>query len=594
MAPHALTLRRLAEEVFTAADETRRHVSNVGRRLLLEEMVRERYWNETGHFCSLRDLPGFIGALDTLFAELKQALIEAPDFASIAGRISGNGRLPELAGLYLEYDRSLSAKGLLDRHDKELAALRHLQKGGGLPPLFDGVSAVRCLGIYDLSPLQLGLLAELSRRFPVELSLPWNPQRGTLYAYVARTADAVEALDNTDLQLEPVFAEPSGKFLTPLLAAVFDGEGAKEACEMAGDMALIAAPGPYRECEEIGRRIRRLLEAGTDPVAVAVVLRDVQRYGPMIEDVCRRFRIPVSYRRGAPLFTSPLVRACLAPFAVVGSRFAREELLGLIKSSYLGSPSGISLDAIEEVLVAAGYIDERVGAVETVVQKRIDWLRNQDRGIAREVAALAALKPLVGELRQFRTRQTLQSFTALLERYIERHHIYRKAITAADPLTLKRDASAITLFRQVLHDLEQDMRTLGIADEPMEPGEFVSLLKQGMESSFLAGERGAGVAIMNFHDARGLSFDHLFVGGLNEGVCPLSRRGIPSLRMPTSSCSAGSAAPGPSGPQRKKEKKSSCFSISHSVARTSRLPFPIVTLTARATRCSPRHFWTNC
>jgi len=528
----ALTLRRLAEEIFTVAGDERRPISTVGRRLLLEEIVRERYRCGTGHYAALRDFPGFIGTLDNLFGELKQALVDPAAFSAVIRRIPGSGRLAELASLYGAYAAALAAKGLMDRHDMELAAMHHLRNGGPSPPVFDGVGAVRCRDIYDLTPLQLALLAELSRRVPVELRLPWNPERESLYGYVSRTADAVEALDNSDLQLEPVYEEPAGTFLTPFLAALFPGvDVPAEKSALPGRLALIAAPGPYRECEEIGRRIRGLLEEGADPADIAVLFRDAQGYGPMLEDVCRRYRIPVSYRRGAPLFTSPLVQACLAPFAVVRSRFGREELLGLVKSTYLdGTLFGVSPDEFEEVFLAAGYIDETMGRAEDLIGRRIAFLQKIGRSRDKEERVRRALRPLLRELRGFQAKKTLREFTELLEWFIGRRFIFRRGIEAHDPRALKRDASGITLFRQVLKELESDMRALGLADELLESGEFVALLKQGMEGVYLAGERSAGVAILNFHDARGLRFDHLFIGGLNEGVCPMRHDSHPLFK----------------------------------------------------------------
>ena len=298
-----------------------------------------------------------------------------------------------------------------------------------------------------------------------------------------------------------------------------------------GGMALFAAPGPYRECEEIGRRIRSLLEEGNDPADVAVLFRDLRVYGPMLEDVCRRYRIPVSYRRGAPLVTSSLVQACLAPFAVVLSRYGREDLLCLVKSTYLdNSRFGITPDRIENVLIAAGYIDETLGDIEQTVGRRIASLALEGKGTGEEEAALRALRPLLRELRMFRGEKTLREFTEVLERFIERRLIYRRGIEAADPRALKRDASAITLFRKVLKDLEGDMRALGLADKRFSAADFVALLRQGMEGTSLAGERQAGVAILDFHDARGLRFGNLFMGGLNEGICPARSEGHPLFK----------------------------------------------------------------
>ena len=96
---------------------------------------------------------------------------------------------------------------------------------------------------------------------------------------------------------------------------------------------------------------------------------------------------------------------------------------------------------------------------------------------------------------------------------------------------------------KVLKDLERDIRTLGLADERLSCTDFVAMLRQGMDGAFLAGERGAGVNILNFHDARGLTFGHLFMGGLNEGVCPSGTTVIPFSRTTTSSSSEGDRNP---------------------------------------------------
>lgn len=528
----ALTLRRLAEEICRVGGGEVRLISNVGRKLLLEEMVREQYAEGAGHYAPLKDFPGFVDALDLLFGELKQGLVSDDQFAAGARHLLCGANLAELAALFTRYNNALDGRKLIDRHDQELTALRHLRQGGILPPLFEEVGSVAMHAIYDLTPLQLALVAEISRRLPLMPHLPYFPGRESLYAYVAKTAEAIESLDNSELLLEPVFAEPSGVFLTPLLDALFAGSETKGAPFSApGPMALLAAPGAYRECEEIGRSIRALLEEGVEPGRVAVLFRDLNNYGPMLEDVCRRFRIPVSYRRGAPLHTAPLVKSCLAPFAVVRSNFGREEILALCNSSYFtSSGAGVSPIVIEEVLLGARYIDETLGTVEDALKRRIVGLRKAGKGTEREDRVSRFLRPLLADLRRFRGDKTPSEFVALLEGFIDKYRLYRQGIAASDLRALKRDASAITLFRQVLGDLETDIRTLGLPDRRLSPAAFADLLGEGMEGMFLSGESSAGVAIMTFHDARGLTFDHLFIGGLNDGITPRRHEGHPFFK----------------------------------------------------------------
>lgn len=527
----ALTLKRLCEEIFKFSDESKPLISNVGAKLLLEEIVQERYREGVGRLARIKDFPGFVGTVESLFGELKQARVTADAFAHTVRLMPQNERVMELASLYGLYADTLDGKGLMDHHDTGLSALGHLRRGGKLPPIFDDVGSIKIHSIYDVTPLQLALIVELSRRLPACLELPYNPDHATLYTYAAKTADAVEALDNSDLHLELEFLEPAGAFLTPILEALFGDNKERKAIAPPAPIALMAAPGAYRECEEIGRRIRGLMEEGVDPTDISVMFRDLRGYAPMLEDVCRRFGIPVSYRRGAPLFTSSLVRASLAPFAVSQSRFGREELLAVCNSSYLDIPmGGLSRKTIEEVLVASRYVDETLGTVEMMIGRRIAALQKGNKSREKEELTLRALLPLLKDLRRFRGEKTVDEFVGLLTHFIGKYRIFAMAIDVSEQRSLKRDASAVTLFQQALRDLEKDIRTLGFTGKKLEPAEFLDLLEYGMEGLFLSGERRSGVSILNFHDARGLIFPHVFIGGLNEGVCPMQRDGHPLFK----------------------------------------------------------------
>lgn len=521
----ALTLKRLAEELFRAGNCDRRTVSAVGRRLLLEKIVQRQYAEGRGHFAPLRDFPGFVRSLEGFIGELKQALVTADELAAIAQKMPRRERLLELAALYRLYSQALAEKGLIDSHDAETFALRHLQEEGELPPLFGEVTELAVSGIYDFTPLQTGLITELARRLPVTITFPFDFDRPDLFAYVAKTVETFEALDNPALQLDLRFAEAGEPVVNPVLASFFSATKAAAPLPAAATIALFAAPGAYRECEEIGRVIRSQLEQGVDPASIAVLFRDTTGYGPLLEEVCRRFKIPVSYRRGAPLFSAPLVHLLLTPFELAQASFGREELLTLLKASGfppLRDRAGrqLDVDLVEEVLLAARYIDDSLGSVETRLDRLIKTRKSRGRSFGAEERVAQALPPLMKELRQFDGKKTLQQFTELLERFIERHRIYRTGIESGDRRALKRDASAITLFQKVLGNLEDDIRLLGLADERLNPAEFVTLLRLGMEGEFLAGERSSGVTILNFHDARALRFEHLVIGGLNEGVCP--------------------------------------------------------------------------
>lgn len=521
----SLTLRDLTRKLAHASLARSRPLSPIGEKLLLADIISRHYGERTGCFSRLSGFPGFTDALAGVVAELKHARVTHEMLRTCAG----GEAVRELGDLFDLYERTLAEKEALDRHDSERMAVEQLQEGLPLPQFFDGVTAVTVHHIYDLTPLQLSLLAALSRRLPVELRLPYHPDDTTIFACVSRTADAIEALDNSDLNLNPVFCEPEGTFVSSLLPLVINGGTAAHVAP--GNMALMTAPGAYSECEEIGRRIRALLEEGTDPGRIAVLFRNLNRYGPMMEDVFHRFGIPISYRRGAPLSTAPLVRAALSPFATAASRFAREDVVAFCTSSYLdiSNESGF-VAALPDVLTRCGYISEVFGTAPDRIGRLIAAMEGRGENASAEKRVGRRLGSILLSLAPFGENNSVAGFTKLLEDFLERYGIYRHGVGPVSERILKRDASSIVQFQQLLADLKTDSACLGLDSRRVSPSEYLQLLHRGMEGMFLAGERSSGVSVMNFHDARGLRFPHLFIGGLNEDGCPQRHESHPLFK----------------------------------------------------------------
>src|SRR5439155_21689430 len=87
------------------------------------------------------------------------------------------------------------------------------------------------------------------------------------------------------------------------LGGVF-GTGRPAPAAPDGSIRVVVAPSRYREVEAAGRAIRARLERGAPPERIALLARDLAVYGDLIEDVCRRYRIPVYFRKGRPLLAN--------------------------------------------------------------------------------------------------------------------------------------------------------------------------------------------------------------------------------------------------------------------------------------------------
>lgn len=97
---------------------------------------------------------------------------------------------------------------------------------------------------------------------------------------------------------------------------------------------IFSAPGENLECVEIARRIRTLAEQGIKFDRIAILLRNVEQYQPLVEEALRRAAIPAYFSRGVAR-PDPAGRAFLALLACAGegcsaSRFAEYLSLGQV------------------------------------------------------------------------------------------------------------------------------------------------------------------------------------------------------------------------------------------------------------------------
>jgi len=95
---------------------------------------------------------------------------------------------------------------------------------------------------------------------------------------------------------------------------------------------LFSAPGENLECVEMARRIRALAAQGINFDRIAILLRNVEQYQPLVEEALRRAAIPAYFSRGVAR-PDPSGRAFLALLACAGegcsaSRFAEYLSLG--------------------------------------------------------------------------------------------------------------------------------------------------------------------------------------------------------------------------------------------------------------------------
>src|SRR5262249_13073872 len=279
--------------------------------------------------------------------ELKAARIRPSEL-----RNAGTARL---AHILEHYDRELSKTGLCDPHDRRaLAASRVMESG---IPWLRRFRRVVLHALYDLTESEFLLIRSLIEVLPdggavILFNATTNVKPTQFAEWTWQRFVQDESLAEKTF---PEFCRPSHPSRA-ILEQLFPPIEPHEPFPSDDWLRIVEASSRYKEVENIGGEIADLLASGESPADVAVVVRHVETYGEMLEDVFTRYGIPHRFETGVPLLRVPFIKYWLAVVDLVQGARSREALGRVMCSFYCSPRLSAEVDA-ERALANFGYID---------------------------------------------------------------------------------------------------------------------------------------------------------------------------------------------------------------------------------------------
>jgi len=353
LALNAVTLEELVERLTPDLK-----AATAGQRLAVTAAILKRC-ERTDRAGRLPSFPNLTRYAYHAIDELKAACIRPSELRSAGAA--------HLADILEQYDQALRRAALDDPHDRRaLAALRVRESGIPWPERFQRV-VIHAL--YDLTEAEFLLMRSLIEVLPdggaVILFNTTTNIKPTQYAeWTWQRFVQDESLAEKTF---PEFCRPS-RPNHPLLEKLFVFEP-HEPLPPDDSLRIVEASGRYDEVQIIGNDIVDLLHRGESPNEIAVVVRHIETYGEMIEDVFTRYGIPHSFDTGVPLLRIPFIKYWLALLDLVTSERSREALARVMSSAYFIPRLSPKID-VDRVLAGAGYIDRNhVRASQLVARK---------------------------------------------------------------------------------------------------------------------------------------------------------------------------------------------------------------------------------
>ena len=310
---HALAITQLAANLAarSLAQGKLAPISQLGTEALANRIVHAaQQAGELKYFGPVAQTPGFPRAAAKTIAEVRLEGIDLRDLAA-----SGPPGA-DIARLMQRYERELEERSLVD-----FPTLLHLaaEEAIGGRHRFLGLPLV-LLGLAVESLSHERLLTALVEKSPDVLAAAITDDDRTLQALERIVGGSVTDVDG---------GLPAAT-LDRVRSWLFSPEQPPEA--PSDPELLFSAPGEILECVEIVRRVRRLAEGDIPFDHVAILLRDVEQYRPLLEEAFRRGGIPAYFSKGSAR-PDPAGRAFLALLACASercsaSRFAEYLSLG--------------------------------------------------------------------------------------------------------------------------------------------------------------------------------------------------------------------------------------------------------------------------
>lgn len=529
---HALTLVELAADLARPAMATLglNILSRLGREAVAARVVHAaRAASELRYFEPVAGLPGFARSLASTIGELRLAGI----------------RPSELTGRS-EPERDLAK--LLERYEYELEQQR-LTDLAGVLALATSVARESHHRLLDL-PLAVLDAPQDTRVYKdfFDAVAARAPQVlvAVLAAAPAPRVEGAQAIEDLDAGAAPHHS------LEHLRRFLFSPAAAAPPAPADGRFQIFSAPGEGLESTEIARRILRLARDATPFDDVAILLRNPDRYQPMIEEALRRACIPAYFSRGSAR-PDPTGRAFLALLACAleklsASRFAEYLSLGQVPYERAAT------DAVQARWVGPGPDDELLGQASSpgeASEGQADAAGRAPRSFRgwekllvdaavigsrerwqRRLAGLEAELELQREALERTDPGRAESTVRQLESLVELEHFALPLIETLDALpasaswaTWKRHLS--NLARVSLRDPDPVLAILAEFDPMGEVGpasleEVTEVLSDRLR--FLRREppqrRWGRVFVGPVEEARGREFAVVFLPGLSEGLFP--------------------------------------------------------------------------
>jgi ATP-dependent helicase/nuclease subunit B len=524
------TIGSFAEKLITEIEGKVKLISEEASVLLLNhsfDRVNLKYFSQY----KIQIPFGTLERVKNVISEYKRHGITPDRLIDEAENLSGGEKLKahDIANVYDDYQRTLTGNNFKETGDI-YSVLNKKEKqlfNEAFAFLYPQVQFVLVNGFDEFTAPEVEIINSASEINGVELFVAfdyfkYNP---AVFSHLNSCHDRL--VEKGFKEVKDISLSTQSKFLNIVRERLSIKSHEKKVSSFNDSITQIDALSREEEVELIAKEIKKLLLYDeVEPEKICIVFNLIGNYSAIIRDRFRVYGIPFNLTDRFSLSTSPPVKALLGLLEILENDVYFKNIFRAFSGEFMGKMDvDISnlLKASIELKIVSGFDNwlNRLKAAVAELSSSDERTNNIEEKIQSYKKAKNDLEKIYSFIKPFDVKLTSDEFRKNILSLIYRLDFPANILNAPSDI-VENDAIAFNSFIKVIDEIT-NLIQLEYGSEEKFPLHFY--LNQLRTTSAFARynipeKPGYGVQITTLNEIRGLSFDHLFIGGLSDGDLP--------------------------------------------------------------------------
>ena len=524
------TIGSFAEKLLTEIEGKINLISEEAAILLLNHSfnrVKLKYFSQYKN-----QIPfGTLERVKNVISEYKRHGITPDRLKEEAENLSAGEKLKalDIADVYQDYQKTLVGNNFRETGDI-YSSLNRIEKklfDEAFAFIFPDTQLVLVNGFDEFTAPEVEIINSASEKNGVELFVAFDYYKYNPAVFSHLNSCHDRLVDKGFKEVKDISPAIQSKFLNIVRESLSIKTPEKKIISFRDSITQIDAVSREEEVELIAKEIKKLLlNDKVEPERICIVFNLIGNYSAIIRDRFNVYGIPFNLTDRFSLSTSPPVKALLGLLEILENDFYFKNIFRAFGGGFMGA-IGIDisnlLKASVELKIVSGFDNwiDRLKAKIAELTLPDEQANNHEIKIQSYKKAVDDLEKINSQLNPFRTKLTPDQFCENILSLIYRLDFPSNILNAASEV-VENDAIAFNSFIKVIEEITNLIKLEYGSDEKFSLHFYLNQLRTtaAFTRYNIPEKPGYGVQITTLNEIRGLSFDHLFIGGLNDGDLP--------------------------------------------------------------------------